>query len=177
MLTLKLLQENKTEVIERLRIKNFDATALVDRIIELDNKRKATQTESDNLQAEMNRLSKSIGQLMKNKELAEAEAAKARTAGLKDEIKELTTTLDSIEKELQQLLVQLPNLPHQSVPAGKGAEDNVIVQEGGRSLSLRMHCLTGNLPGSMIYRLRTRCCLQEPASLSIRARVPGCKGL
>lgn len=132
MLTLKLLQENKTEVIERLRIKNFDATALVDRIIELDNKRKATQTESDNLQAEMNRLSKSIGQLMKNKELAEAEAAKARTAGLKDEIKELTTTLDSIEKELQQLLVQLPNLPHQSVPAGKGAEDNVIVREGGK---------------------------------------------
>jgi len=137
MLTLKLLQENKTEVIERLRIKNFDATALVDRIIELDNKRKATQTESDNLQAEMNRLSKSIGQLMKNKELAEAEAAKARTAGLKDEIKELTTTLDSIEKELQQLLVQLPNLPHQSVPAGKGAEDNVIVREGGKKPELQ----------------------------------------
>lgn len=137
MLTLKLLQENKTEVIERLRIKNFDATALVDRIIELDNKRKATQTDSDNLQAEMNRLSKSIGQLMKNKELAEAEAAKARTAGLKDEIKELTTTLDSIEKELQQLLVQLPNLPHQSVPAGKGAEDNVIVREGGKKLELK----------------------------------------
>lgn len=137
MLTLKLLQENKTEVIERLRIKNFDATALVDRIIELDNKRKATQTESDNLQAEMNRLSKSIGQLMKNKELAEAEAAKARTAGLKDEIKELTTTLDSIEKELQQLLVQLPNLPHQSVPAGKGAEDNVIVCEGGKKPELK----------------------------------------
>lgn len=137
MLTLKLLQEDKTEVIERLRIKNFDATALVDRIIELDNKRKATQTESDNLQAEMNRLSKSIGQLMKNKELAEAEAAKARTAGLKDEIKELTTTLDSIEKELQQLLVQLPNLPHQSVPAGKGAEDNVIVREGGKKPELK----------------------------------------
>lgn len=137
MLTLKLLQENKTEVIERLRIKNFDATALVDRIIELDNKRKATQTESDNLQAEMNRLSKSIGQLMKNKELAEAEAAKARTAGLKDEIKELTTTLDSIEKELQQLLVQLPNLPHQSVPAGKGAEDNEIVREGGKKPELK----------------------------------------
>ncbi len=131
MLTLKLLQENRNEVIERLRVKNFDATVLVDKIIELDNKRKATQTESDNLQAEMNRLSKSIGQLMMNKEVVEAEAAKARTAGLKDDIKELTATLDSIEKELQQLLVQLPNLPHQSVPVGKGAEDNVKVREGG----------------------------------------------
>ncbi|ASB48818.1 serine--tRNA ligase [Alkalitalea saponilacus] len=131
MLTLKQIQDNKQEVIERLKIKNFDAVNIVDQIIELDNKRKSTQTEADNLQAEMNRLSKSIGQLFKEGKAEEANQAKETTAGLKEQIKNLTTQQDSIETELQNLVVQLPNLPHPSVPAGKSADDNIKVREGG----------------------------------------------
>lgn len=119
MLTLKQIQENKAEVIERLKIKNFDATATVDQIIQLDNKRKATQTKADQLQAEMNALSKSIGQLFKAGKMEEANAGKEKTAVLKEQIKALTALLETTEQELQAALVQLPNLPHASVPAGK----------------------------------------------------------
>ncbi len=132
MLTLKQIQDNKQEVVERLKIKNFNAESLVDQIVALDNKRKATQAEADALQAEMNSLSKEIGQLFKDGKATEANAAKDKTAGLKEQIKELITVQDNTEKELQALLVQLPNLPHSSVPAGKLATDNQIVREGGQ---------------------------------------------
>lgn len=132
MLTLKQIQDNKQEVVERLKIKNFNAESLVDQIVALDNKRKATQAEADALQAEMNSLSKEIGQLFKDGKATEANAAKDKTAGLKEQIKELITVQDNTEKELQALLVQLPNLPHSSVPAGKLAADNQIVREGGQ---------------------------------------------
>lgn len=131
MLTLRQIQENKAEVIERLRIKNFDATALVDEIIGLDQRRKAQQAEADGLQAEMNALSRAIGQLFKEGKAEEANAAKEKTGGMKEQIKVLTTGLEETEQALQQLLVQLPNLPHASVPAGKGAEDNEEVRSGG----------------------------------------------
>ncbi|MGQ1945819.1 serine--tRNA ligase [Geofilum sp. OHC36d9] len=131
MLTLRQIQDNKEGVIERLKIKGFDATDLVEQIIALDNKRKNTQSESDGLQAEMNALSKSIGQMYKDGKAEEAIAAKAKTASLKEQIKELTSTLETTEQELQNLVVLLPNLPHESVPVGKGAEDNVVVREGG----------------------------------------------
>ncbi len=131
MLTLKLIQDNRQEVIERLKVKGFDAAGIIDSIIGLDNKRKATQSESDALQAQMNNLSKAIGQMFKEGKTAEANAAKEQTVVLKDQIKELTTTLEFTEKELQNLLVQLPNLPHASVPVGRSAEDNEIVRNGG----------------------------------------------
>lgn len=131
MLTLKLIQDNRQEVIERLKVKGFDAAGIIDSIIGLDNKRKATQSESDALQAQMNNLSKAIGQMFKEGKTAEANAAKEQTVVLKDQIKELTTNLEFTEKELQNLLVQLPNLPHASVPVGRSAEDNEIVRNGG----------------------------------------------
>jgi seryl-tRNA synthetase len=131
MLTLRQIQDNKEGVIERLKIKGFDASDLVEQIIALDNKRKNTQLESDGLQAEMNALSKSIGQMYKDGKAKEAGAAKAKTASLKEQIKELTSALEVTEQELRNLVVLLPNLPHESVPVGKGAEDNVVVREGG----------------------------------------------
>lgn len=131
MLTLKLIQDNRQEVIERLKVKGFDAAGIIDSIIGLDNKRKATQSASDALQAQMNNLSKAIGQMFKEGKTAEANAAKEQTVVLKDQIKELTNTLEFTEKELQNLLVQLPNLPHASVPVGRSAEDNEIVRSGG----------------------------------------------
>lgn len=131
MLTLKLIQDSKQEVIDRLKVKGFDASAVVDAIIALDNKRKATQSESDALQAEMNGLSKTIGQMFKDGQASEANAAKEKTVTLKEQIKGLTTLLESTEKELQNLVVQLPNLPHASVPVGRTPEDNENVRAGG----------------------------------------------
>ena len=137
MLTLKQIQDGRDEVIERLKIKNFDATAIVDQIIELDNQRKLTQTESEALQAEMNKISKSVGQLIQKGDINAANEARERTAGLKEQIKDLSSTLVSVERELLDLLVQLPNLPHQSVPSGKSAEDNLKVKEGGKMPELK----------------------------------------
>jgi len=132
MLTLKFIQDNKDEVIHRLKTKNFDATAIVEQIITLDINRRQTQIGLESLQSEMNNLSKEIGQLFKSGKAEEANQAKARTGEMKEQIKDLTVKMEDITSELQQQLVQLPNLPHTSVPAGKGEDDNVVVSEGGQ---------------------------------------------
>ncbi len=132
MLTLKLIQENKDFVIERLKVKRFDASQIVEKIVALDNQRKALQAEAEAYQADLNVISKSVGQLMQSGQTEQANAARTRTGELKEKIKESTQKLEKIETELQSQLVLLPNLPHQSVPQGKGAEDNEIVRTGGK---------------------------------------------
>lgn len=136
MLSLKYLQENQEEAIKALKIKNFDATEIIGKIIDLDEKRKATQSEQDATQAEMNSLSKEIGMLFKSGKAEEANAAKAKTGELKNSIAELNSKQTSIVEELNNLLLQIPNIPHSSVPAGKGEEDNVIEKCVGEAPSL-----------------------------------------
>ncbi len=137
MLTLKFIQENKDEVIERLKVKRFDATQIVENIISLDNKRKSTQSDVDQKQAEMNKLSKEIGMLFKQGKANEADEAKSKTASLKEEIKNFNTLLTDITKELNTELVKLPNVPHLSVPEGKSDEDNVVVKTGGPTVEVQ----------------------------------------
>lgn len=127
MLTLKLIQENKDFVIERLKVKNFDATAIVDKIIAADNERKSYQAEVEALQQEMNVISRSVGELIKSGRKDEAEAAKARTSDIKAKIKALDEKLTEAERELKAQLVLLPNLPSKLVPEGRTAADNVVV--------------------------------------------------
>jgi seryl-tRNA synthetase (EC 6.1.1.11) len=136
MLSLKYLQENQEEAIKALKIKNFDATEIIGKIIDLDEKRKATQAEQDATQAEMNSLSKEIGMLFKSGKAEEANAAKAKTGELKNSIAELNSKQTSIVEELNNLLLQIPNIPHSSVPAGKGEEDNVIEKSVGEAPTL-----------------------------------------
>lgn len=131
MLTLKLIQENPELVIERLKVKNFDATTLVSQINLLNNQRKETQVKVDEMKAEMNRLSKEIGQLFQAKKLEEANKAKEQTVKLKDDIKSLDNTFDEIDQKLSELVVQLPNLPHELVAPGKTEADNVEIRKGG----------------------------------------------
>ncbi|MBP5419240.1 MAG: serine--tRNA ligase [Bacteroidales bacterium] len=130
MLTLKLIQEQTQYVIDRLAVKCFDAKEIVAKIIELDNKRKATQVEVETAQKEMNEISRSVGQLMKNGQKEEAEKAKQKTSELKQTIKDLDTKRTDIEAELQNQLVLLPNIPYEDVPVGKTAEDNEVVKMG-----------------------------------------------
>jgi len=132
MLTINLIREKKDFVIERLKVKNFDAGTIIDKILTLDLGRREAQTKSDNLQAEMNRISKEIGSLMKDGKKAEAEAAKSKTYALKEEIKTFSDKLISLDAELRNEIIKLPNLPHESVATGFGAENNVIVKEGGK---------------------------------------------
>jgi len=136
MLGLKYLQENQEEAIKALKIKNFDATEIISQIVSLDEKRKATQAQQDAAQAEMNSLSKEIGMLFKSGKAEEANAAKAKTGELKNSISELSTSQNSILAELNDLLLQIPNIPHPSVPAGKGEEENVIEKTIGEAPKL-----------------------------------------
>lgn len=131
MLTLKYITENTAEVIDRLAKKHFKAEEIIAQVVELDKQRKQTQTTADNALAQSNALSKEIGLLFKQGKTDEANAAKEKTAELKEAIRELTEKQASYEQQLNDLLVQIPNLPHNSVPAGKHAEDNVIERSGG----------------------------------------------
>jgi seryl-tRNA synthetase len=131
MLTINLIREKKEFIIERLKVKNFKAEEIIDRILVLDSSRREIQLKTDMLQSEMNRISKEIGSLMKEGKKEEAEAAKDKTYSLKEEIKELTDKLIPIDNDLKNEIIRLPNLPHESVSPGFGADDNVNVREGG----------------------------------------------
>src|SRR5690606_31866305 len=125
------IRENRDRVIERLAVRNFSQPALIDEIIALDEERRKLQQASESLQAEANNSARQIGDLMRQGKKDEAEAAKAQSASLKHEIKEKTDRLNAIETELYERVVLIPNLPHDSVPRGEGAEDNEVVLEHG----------------------------------------------
>jgi seryl-tRNA synthetase len=131
MLTINLIREKKDFVIERLRVKNFDSEEIVGRILNLDATRREIQLKSDTLQADMNRISKEIGNLLKAGKKTEADAAREKTYSIKEEIRSLTEKIDPVESELKNEIIKLPNLPHESVAKGNGADDNVKVREGG----------------------------------------------
>jgi len=131
MLTLKYITENTDEVIARLAIKNYEGAAIIAQVVELDNLRKTTQVQVDTASAELNILSKEIGLLFKQNKQSEADQAKEKTVELKETIKTLGDQQAAVEQKLNELLVQIPNLPHSSVPAGKHAEDNLTERTGG----------------------------------------------
>ena len=131
MLQLTTIRENKEKVIEALRKRNFDATEMIENVINLDENRRATQVALDNILAESNKISKDIGALMKNGEKAKAEILKIKTVQLKDQKTELTEKLDQLSNDLAQELYKIPNTPADLVPFGKTPEDNLTVFEGG----------------------------------------------
>ncbi|MBO4469322.1 MAG: serine--tRNA ligase [Bacteroidales bacterium] len=136
MLTLKTLREDRDKVIAKLKIKNFDAAPLVDKIIELDAKRRALQTESDALLSEQKAKAAEIGALMKQGLKEQAERAKAAVAELKAKSTALLAEMDATVSELESDLVLIPNMPCDLVVPGKGAEDNQVVKMGGPEVNL-----------------------------------------
>lgn len=141
MLTLKTISENPELVIKKLAKKHFDGKEIIEKVLEIDQTRKRTQTSLDSCLSESNNLSKHIGQLMKEGNKAEAEIAKNRVAEIKGQSKVLEDTLRQAEQDLQELLVLIPNLPSDEVPEGRVAEDNVVEKTGGIIPELREDAL------------------------------------
>ena len=142
MLQVNFLRENKERVLEGLTKRNFKLTNLVDEAIATDDERKKIQFELDGNLAEMNKISKEIGLLMKEGKKEEAELAKTKTAEFKENSQNLQQKLKDSETQLQEILYQIPNIPYEKVVAGVGADDNEIVYQ-----SHEVHGLgAGNIP-------------------------------
>lgn len=131
MLQLQVLRQDPQAVKERLAIKHFKDTNLVDEIIALDDERKKLQLESDTTQSKINAASKEIGQLMAKGQKEDAEKKKQEVAALKTSLQPIADKLAETEKKQNEKLVLLPNLPSVKVPAGKTPAENISVKEGG----------------------------------------------
>lgn len=131
MLQLQLIREEKDKIITALKKRNLDAAPMLENVLQLDEKRRTTQSKLDNILAESNKLSKEIGMLFKSGKAQEANILKEKTSGLKEDAKRLGDELNATAEELQNLLYQIPNIPNTMVPAGNSEEDNEeIFKEG-----------------------------------------------
>lgn len=142
MLQINILRQDVDHVKERLAVKHFSDLSLVDKIIALDDERKKLQLSFEQLQSKVNSSSKEIGQLISKGQKEAAAAAKQLVAGYKLQISDLNSKLAETERQLQEELVKLPNLPSAKVPPGKTPEDNVIVREGGAKPRLSPHAVS-----------------------------------
>ncbi|MBR4756470.1 MAG: serine--tRNA ligase, partial [Bacteroidales bacterium] len=141
MLTLKMLRDDPQKVIDKLAVKNFDAKAIVEKVLELDANRRALQTESDALLSSQKQYASRIGSLMKEGRREEAEQVKKEVALLKAKSNELLEQAEANNRELDSTIVLLPNIPCDLVVPGKGAEDNQIVKTGGPEVHLPQDAL------------------------------------
>ena len=141
MLTLKTLRDDPQAVIEKLKIKNFDAKPIVDRVLELDALRRKYQTESDELLSKQKAKSSEVGALMKQGLKDAAEKVKAEVSEMKAMSSELLAKMDEATAELESKLVLMPNTPYKLVKPGKGAEDNEVVKMGGPEVHLPENAL------------------------------------
>ena len=136
MLEVPYIRNHKQEVINKLAVKNFDAKNIIEDLIALDEKRRKTQAEHDHILSESNNLSKEIGLLYKSGNIEEANAKKAKTAELKEKSQQLGQLLSDTKNQLHEALIQIPNIPHESVPKGSSEEDNEVVRQEGNIRNL-----------------------------------------
>ena len=142
MLTIKQITDNTEEVIRGLEKKHFkDAKATIEQVLAFNDKRRSTQNQLDKNLAEVNSLSKSIGQLMKEGKKEDAETAKTRVAEIKETSKALQAEMDKAQEDMTNLLYTIPNVPYDSVPEGVSAEDNVVEKMGGMETELPKNAL------------------------------------
>ena len=131
MLELSRIREQKEDIIERMKVRNFDAEAHLNNVIKLDEERRNTQTSLDNDLAEANKIAKSVGQLFKEGKQEEANAMKAKASSLKISSQSLKSKLTELQDEIKNELYQIPNVPNAIVPGGNSDEDNEIILEEG----------------------------------------------
>lgn len=131
MLQPQYIVQHKQKVITALAKKGFTDTAAINKVIALDEQRKQLKTQSDELNARSNSISKEIGQLFAQGQRDEAEAKKQETKELKEQVRQANEKLNETESALEEALLNIPNLPHESVPEGKTEADNELIREGG----------------------------------------------
>lgn len=131
MLEIQRIRTDKEAIIEGLRKRNLDATPIVNSILSKDQEWREAKTELETIAAEQNKISKAIGELMRQGKKEEAEAEKGKTASLKEKEASLQEQVKALEGEIQAMMYQLPNVPNDLVKAGKNEEDNEIVEEVG----------------------------------------------
>ena len=141
MLTLAAIKENPDDIVRRLARKHFDAKELIEKVIETDKVRRATQAELDSALSQIKNLSSQIGMLMKNGEKEKAEEAKQEVAALKEKTSRLDEEMTNAENAITEILLTIPNTPCDLVPDGKAAEDNVVAKEGGNMPELSEEAL------------------------------------
>ena len=132
MLHINKIRDNKEAYITLLKVKNMDATELFNAVISLDDERKSTQQKADEFLAKGNQLAIQIGELYKTGKSQEANALKEESSRIKEESKVLQHKQAELEKDIQNILVQIPNIPHSSVHAGKSDTDNITIKESGK---------------------------------------------
>ncbi|TVQ90894.1 MAG: serine--tRNA ligase [Bacteroidetes bacterium] len=131
MLQINLIREQSDEVINKLKIKNFNATEIVSKLLAVDTERRSIQKKLDDTLADSNSIAREIGHLFKSGKQTEANALREKTSELKQQVKELQGQLNKLEDDQSNLLVLLPNVPHESVPAGQSSEENEIINQEG----------------------------------------------
>ena len=142
MLTIKVIAQETEKVIKGLEKKHFNnAKEVIAKVLEYDKERRAAQSELDNVLAQNKQLAAKIGQLMKEKNIAEAENVKAQVATLKESAKALQEKMDAATENANALLYTIPNIPYDEVPEGKVAEDNVVEKTGGMETVLPENAL------------------------------------
>jgi seryl-tRNA synthetase len=138
MLTIEQIRNRKDEVLQRLSKRNKDFGALIENALTADDDRKYVQTELDKILERSNRIAKDIPLLFKEGKRNEADVLKQEAIGLKEKSKELNDKLNQIKINLKNILSEIPNTPHSSVPSGKFADDNEIVRTGGKVPDLKI---------------------------------------
>lgn len=142
MLTLKAIKEQTEEVIKKLEKKHFEgAREAIEQVIEIDKTRRVAQNKLDQNLAEVKKISRTIGQYMKEGKKEQAETARTEVANMKEGNKALQMTMEEAEKNMHDLLCTIPNLPHESVPEGKSAEENLVERMGGTETQLPENAL------------------------------------
>lgn len=131
MLLIKYIRDNKQEVINRLKIKNFDASQIIEELLEADSQRRNSQKQLDDTLAISKQYAKEIGMLFKSGEREKAEEIRDKSTKLKQTAKELESFMNKAAEKTKSLLLEIPNIPHISVPSGKSEEDNEITYEEG----------------------------------------------
>lgn len=136
MLTITIIRQERDQLVEDYKRRNLDVAELLDQVLELDELRRATQKDLDGLLAQSNEISKKIGELFKSGQHEEGNALRKESAGDKDAIAALKDQMNATEEQITQVLYQIPNRPHSSVPQGKSDEDNEEINRHGDIPSL-----------------------------------------
>ncbi|MDE6366580.1 MAG: serine--tRNA ligase [Muribaculaceae bacterium] len=141
MLTIQQIKENPELIVSRLAVKGFDGQEPINRVLDADNRRRELQMKNDSLAAELNKIAAQIGAMMKQGKKDEAKSAKSAVAKMKEEQKAIAAQLAATEGEIREILLSVPNVPYEGVPAGKSAADNVVEATGGNMPELGSEAL------------------------------------